>query len=69
MANQKSSLTGSGQTDERQPDHGPDSNRWARTREWAGHGASGPEQRTGPKAHRFQRINGLEWSLLSPILI
>ena len=49
MANQISPLTGSN----RQPDHGPDSNRCAVTRERAGHGAPGLERRTGPRANRF----------------
>ena len=69
MANRKSSLTGSGQTDGRQTDHGLDSNRWAGTRERARHQASGLERRTSPKANRFQRINRLEGSLLSPTLV
>ena len=69
MANRKDSLTGSEQTDEHQPDQGPDSNLWARTRDQAGYGASGSEKRTGPKANRFQRINRLEGSLLFPTFV
>ena len=69
MANRKSSLTGSGQTNGHKPDHGPDSNHWAGSRERAGHRATDPEQCAGPKANRFYRIKGLEWSLLSPTLV
>ena len=69
MANRESSLTGSGQTDGHKPDHGPDFNRWARTQEWVGHRMTDPEGFADPKANRFQRIKGLEWSLLSLTLV
>ena len=68
MANRTSRLTGSGPMNDCQPDHGPDSNRWTMTRERAGHGAPGPERRTGPKANRFQRIIRLGGLLLLPQL-
>ena len=68
MANWTSCLTGSGQIGKCQPDQGPDSNCWAVTRDLAGHGAPDPERCTGPKANRFQRINGLGGSLLPPQL-
>ena len=64
MANWISRLTGSN----RQPDHGPDSNRCAMTRERAGHGAPDPQQRTSPRANQFQRINRLGESFLPPQL-
>ena len=68
MANRTSCLTGSGSTNDCQPDQGPDSNRWVVTRDWARHGAPDPEQRTGPKANQFQRINRLGGLLLPPQL-
>ena len=68
MDNRTSRLTGSGPTNDYQPDQGPNSNRWAGTQERAGHGAPGPERHTGPRANRFQRINRLGGSLLPPQL-
>ena len=65
MANRTSRLTRS----DRQSDHGPDSNRYVVTREWAGHGAPDPERHTNPKANRFQKINRLGESPLPPQLV
>ena len=61
MANQKGLPTGFGQTVRQEPEsqrHKPDYEHWAGTRERAGHKVTGPEQRAGPKANRFQKIKG-----------
>ena len=64
MDNRTSCLPGSEPTNDRQLDHGPESNRWAGTREQVGHGALGPKRRTGPRANQFPKINRLGGSLL-----
>ena len=56
MANRKGIQIGSGQTDGQKPeiqDRGPDYDRWAGTRERAGHRVTGPERRASPKANWF----------------